>query len=76
MIIPTDAEKACDKNPTIFHDKLGIKDNLNQTKGTYKNAIVGGEKLNVFPLKIRNKTRISLLNISIYYCAGWSHQGN
>ena len=67
MIISIDAEKASDKiqHPFMIKtlQKMGIEGTyLNIVKAIYDkptaNIILNGEKLKVFPLKIRNKTRV------------------
>ena len=67
MIISIDAEKAFEKIQHIFMmktlQKMGIEGTyLSLVKVIYHkptvNIILNGEKLKVFPLKIRNKTRV------------------
>ena len=72
IIISIDAEKPFDKIQHPFMIKIllnmGIEGTyLNIVKGIYEkptaNIILNGEKLKAFPLKIRNKTKLSTFTI-------------
>ena len=87
MIISIDTEKAFDKiqHPFMIKtlQKAGIEGTyLNIIKATLDkptaNIILNGEKLKVFPPKIRNKTRVPTLTTSIQHSfgsVGHSNQG-
>ena len=83
MIISIDAEKAFDKiqHPFMLKtlQKVGIEGiYLNIIKAMYDkptaNIFLSGEKLKPFPLKIRRKTRLSILTTIIQHSFGrFSH---
>ena len=84
-IISIDAEKAFDKiqHPFMIKtlQKVGIKGTyLNIIKAIYDkptaNIILNGEKLKAFPLKIRNKTRMSTLATMIQHSFGSPSHSN
>lgn len=68
--------------------KLGTEGNfLNEVMGSYQknkkinknpmaNISLNGKRLNTFPRKIRKKTRMSALSISIQHCTGVASQCN
>ena len=78
-MILIDAEKAFDKIQHRFMiktlQKMGIEGTyLNIVKAIYDkpiaNIILNGEKLKAFPLKIRNKIRVSTFTTTIQYSSG------
>ena len=85
MILSIDAEKAYNRihHPFMIKtlQKMGIEGNyLNIIKAIYDkpttNIILSGEELRAFPLKIRNKTSVSILTTIIQEKWSWRNQSS